>query len=234
MPKPEIKVLKEQIKGISINPACKKINSKLREITGDLQKIISKHEALDKLVTIQAIKLSYDKKDEVKEVKGVDFIEYANYLRDNLEKLGQYRTYKRYKTVISKLSDYIKHKELEGLLFIDVNTQFLTDYKAYLKGNLNNKDNTIHNNLKTIRAIYYQGIKAKMIDQANNPFFTFKLQEVATKKIKLTLDEFNKIRNLELDESSFLNHARNSFVFSYFNAGIRIGDLMLLKWVDLS
>ena len=100
--------------------------------------------------------------------------------------------------------------------------------------NLNNKDNTIHNNLKTIRAIYYQGIKAKKIDQANNPFFTFKLQEVATKKIKLTLDEFNKIRNLELDESSFLNHARNSFVFSYFNAGIRIGDLMLLKWGDSS
>lgn len=229
--KTKIKALKEKNKGIEINPSCKKINSDLRKITGDVQKLIDKHKILDEYVTLKAIKEGYNSRGEVKEVKGFDFIKYAIQLRDSLQKLGQYRTYKRYKTIIDKLIRY--RGEGVGLMFIEITTDFLKQYEAHLKG-LNNKPNTIHNNLKTIRAIYYQGIKDKKIDQVNNPFFSYKLKVEATKKVKLTLDELTKIKNFELQKDSFLNHARNSFIFSYYNAGIRIGDLMLLKWDNIS
>lgn len=222
----ELKVLKKEYSSIELHSGRKKINEVLTKILGEIQAIIDRQKVLNKSITLKSIKEIYQSNEHDADL---NFIKYAEKKRDELEALGQYRTFKRYKTVIKKLEEY----QGRDLSFLDLNHDFLVKYEAHLKG-LNNKTNTIHTNLKTIRAIYYKAIKEKLIEQSKNPFFTYTLkQDKHTKKEKLTLEEFIKIKKAKLKDT-FLNDARNSFVFSFYNAGIRIGDLMQLKWGDIT
>ena len=87
---------------------------------------------------------------------------------------------------------------------------------------------TINGNFRTIRAIYYNAIEKGVVDQGKNPFFTFKLKLSNSNKDRLTQEEIRLIEKLELNPERMIAHASNSFLFSYYNAGIRISDLLML------
>jgi len=55
----------------------------------------------------------------------------------------------------------------------------------------------------------------------------------ATKE-KLHLTEIQLIENLELEKDSLVWHCRNYFLFSFFMAGIRAGDLIQLRWINIT
>lgn len=178
--------------------------------------------------------------------KRVSFLAFGRDKQERLLKSGAINTYKRYKTIIDKLAAYRKGKEV---LFKEIDAEFLQDYETYLlaKGfEITAKDgsqklhksyrvNTIHNNLKTLRAIYYSAIKEGVIPGENNPFFIFKLkQETKTKKVKLTVDEILAIEALPLEPNTLIWHTRNYFLFSFYCAGIRVSDLIQLKWENVT
>jgi len=54
-----------------------------------------------------------------------------------------------------------------------------------------------------------------------------------TQKIGLTREEIKRIENVELDKNSAICHTRNVWLFSYYFAGIRISDVLQMKWSDL-
>jgi len=54
-----------------------------------------------------------------------------------------------------------------------------------------------------------------------------------SKKEKLDLVEIQKMEDLKLFPNEFIFHVRNAFIFSLYNAGIRIGDLLQLKWCNI-
>lgn len=225
----ELRKLQSEYKAIELHPNRKKVNQEIIKANGAIQLIIDKYKALEKPITLNAIKEIYQSKDNNADLS---FLKFADKKAEEFKISGRFRTYKRYKTIIQKLRKYLGKKDLA---FLELNKDFLVKYESYLRNELNNKTNTIHTNLKTIRAIYYMAIKEKYIDQSNNPFFIHSLViDKKTKKDKLTLEELIKIKDLKLKEDSFLNHARNSFIFSFYNAGIRIGDLMLLKWENIT
>jgi integrase/recombinase XerD len=149
---------------------------------------------------------------------------------ERLEQAEQVRTALRYKVVMSKLRKFLKGKPFT---FDDFTVSFLYDFEAHLKS-IGNGTNTIHTNLKTLRSILYIAIKEDLFPQGKNPFFKFKLKKGATKKNRLTLDEMKKLEKLHLDKSQTIYHVRNFFLFSFYCAGLRVGDGVQLKWSNLS
>lgn len=51
-------------------------------------------------------------------------------------------------------------------------------------------------------------------------------------KMGLTQEEIQKIENLELESNTCIWHARNIWLFSFYFAGVRISDVLKIKWSD--
>jgi site-specific recombinase XerD len=160
-------------------------------------------------------------------------------MRDKYIKSGSLLTAKRYTMVINKLKEYIGKEKLE---FETIDLKFLQQYEAQLlssqtKGEkvFQYKLNTVNNHLKTIKAIFFNAMKEGLVDANKNPFFFFKLKvESNVKKEKLSVEEIIAIENLQLDEYSLIWNVRNYFLFSFYCAGIRISDLIQLKWENIT
>lgn len=152
-----------------------------------------------------------------------DFFQFGEDVKAKLEVNEQDRTWKRYNTILNKLRKYRGNQRLE---FTDITVTFLTNYETYLTS-IGNATNTVHTNLKTIRAILYEAIKQGHMPQELNPFFTFKLKKQKTEKIRPREDQLQKIMELKPELES-VKLAKDMFLFSLYCAGIRAGDLLQL------
>lgn len=81
--------------------------------------------------------------------------------------------------------------------------------------------------------LYYKEIKSGIVQQANNPFFSFKLKSSKPDRVRLTENEIVAIENLELPEEDFIWHVKNAFLFACYTAGMRASDIIMLKWASI-
>ena len=169
-------------------------------------------------------------KNEVMGKPPEDFFSFADTLIHRLDQADKERTLIRYKSIVSKLRTYQNGKPFS---LNDFTVPFLHDYEAYLKS-IGNEVNTIHTNLKTLRAILYIAIREDRFPQEKNPFFKFKLKKAPVKKERLDEEEIEKISTIDLKPGINLYHTRNAFLFSFYCAGIRVGDLVSLKWENVN
>lgn len=220
-------LLKERYKNAIILPNATVINAaivdKMTSAASTSHKMKVNEESLD------AKNIRTQIKHEGKGDRRKSFIVFADEYRDSFKE-NSYGTYKRYKTVLNKLKDYLKHKDLS---FQNLTVDFMEKYQVHLQ-ELGNNINTIHNNLKSIRAIYYAAIAKRIITAEKNPFFVFKLKsDNSVKKEKLTIDEIKAIEDLDYADNSLLKHCQQFFLFSFYCAGIRVSDMLLLKWKNI-
>jgi integrase len=97
-----------------------------------------------------------------------------------------------------------------------------------------NHVNTIHSNLKVLRKIITDAIAEELIPIEKNPFNKIKLKGQKTSRLFLLDHELEKLELLQLEENSQLNHHRNLYIFSAYSAGIRISDLLLMRWKNFN
>ena len=128
------------------------------------------------------------------------------------------------------------------MTFAEITPSFLSKFEMYLHSLHNEREpdkklhpNTIQvifNIFKTIvkRAIEVEGLmKPEM-----NPFFSYNYKGIKTIKEKLDELEIKLINDLDLEENSLIWHCRNYFLFSFYCAGIRAGDLIQLRWCNIT
>jgi len=132
---------------------------------------------------------------------------------------------------VNHVLNYYKSKQLE---FQEIDEAFLRRFQSYLKNKKNLSDRSIVNNLVVIRTIYNRAIKLGIVDQKNYPFGADKvrIKFPETEKIGLTISEVQKIENLE-NLSVEHGHTRNVWLFSFYLAGIRVGDVLKIRWSDI-
>ena len=151
------------------------------------------------LWTSKTADLASTTKQIVRRIKGAPNRDYFVFAYDYIEQFNnesQRGTYLIYVTQLTKMKGFLSNQSLS---FNDIDVTFLRKYETYLKG-CGNKTNTIHGNLKRIRSVYYAAIKEGLIDQGKNPFFAFELKVEKTKKERLTIEELNRIRQVELTQ----------------------------------
>ncbi|QDO95255.1 tyrosine-type recombinase/integrase [Formosa sediminum] len=140
----------------------------------------------------------------------------------------------------SKNPDYnfiesINHfKNSKKLKFRDIDETFIGKYKNFCTVYLKQKPRTITNQLIFIRTLFNVAIKNGVIDKKYYPFAD-KKEKITIKsgnKIGLNREEIEKIENLELLDNSIIRHTQKVWLTSFYFAGIRISDVLKLKWTD--
>lgn len=158
------------------------------------------------------------------------FTQFANGYLKSLDNPGHIRMHKRVKSILKKLSEYA-----EGdLTFGEIDIDFLKSYKEHLLVDKGNCINTVLSNFKILRKIFNDAVREDIVSYENNPFRKFKFQWENTSVEYLTEKEIEAIDMLELSYSTKIWHTRNMYVFACYAGGIRIGDLLALKWCNIS
>lgn len=155
-----------------------------------------------------------------------DFFAYANSAMNEMEQDNAYWEHKHTKTTINKLKAFIGR---DTLLFDEITHQLINEFSQYLKNELGNSPNTINKELQRLRRI----IKKALLDDIIqiNPFDKVKkMKRVKSNKARLNIEQIEAIKALELKPNTWLSITRDAFLFSFYNAGIRFGDLSRLKW----
>lgn len=162
-------------------------------------------------------------------IKGKDFFKFADEYIKQFNHQAQKGTYDTYVSKLKKLEKYLGKR---SLAFTEITVSFLMKYKNHLKED-GNKINTIAVDLKKIRAIFNQAIREDFVDYSKNPFPKIKIEYERTSKDKLSKEDLDVIRNLDLEPGGYLWDARNIFLFCINCMGERIGAVLRLKVENL-
>lgn len=207
----------------------------------ELENVKSKYRELreDGLAT------SYRIKEEVTaSEKTTSFLQYARKRTLEIYNAGSIRNWKKYNSFCNKIETYQIDKKgnIKDLTFNELTPAYLSQFEAYLRTLRNERHpdqvlhpNTIQVNLNIFRTLVKRAIEVEgLMKLEKNPFLAFKYQGVKTSKEKLDIEEITAIETLELSEGSLIWNCRNFFLFSFYCAGIRIGDLLQLRWLNIS
>lgn len=160
-----------------------------------------------------------------------DFFNYSEKMLESLKRGNKVSSYKREKSIVDKFREFNRSDKLK---FDQINVSFLKRYEDYLRIEKENGINTIHSNFRVIRKIIKAAVREGIISEDLNPFNRFQLKLEKTKREFLLDDELAKLEKLELQDGSPFDIHRKLYVFSAYAGGIRISDLLLLKWRDIS
>lgn len=120
------------------------------------------------------------------------------------------------------------------LAFEQIDQNFLDQFQAFCSAYLEQSKRTIANQLIFIRTLYNEAIKKGHVEPKYYPFAGEgkKIRLTGGHKIGLTKEEVSRIERQEFEMGSQIWHTRNVWLFAYYFAGVRISDVLQLKWQD--
>jgi len=166
-------------------------------------------------------------KTEIMGGAAVNFFDFTKAHQEAIEKAGHINMAKRIKSIQEKLKTYLGH---ENLFLTDIDVEFLVKFNDYLAGSLQNKTNTITSNMKLIRRMLNDAIRQGKMNRNDYPFYSYRLKNEPTQRDYLAEDELLAIEKLALEPGSRLAEVRDMYVFSAYAGGIRVSDLLMLRW----
>ena len=208
----------------SSHPNATRLNQlilkKLSEANGQLLE----SEAKDDYESISTIK------KKIVEKKKADFFLVAERYLDNLLKSEKYRQYKTQKNRIQKFKNFVGKQELA---FREITVFLLRKFETYLLHQDKKAPRTVVNYLMVIRTVYNRAISDSLASKDSYPFGKGKIQIKfpQSEKIGLSIEEVRLLENAP-NLTPPQKHAVNLWLFSFYFTGIRVGDLLLLKWSD--
>ncbi|MCM4155480.1 recombinase [Gramella sp. AN32] len=163
--------------------------------------------------------------------KDSNFFELGDIHLEEIKANNRYGRYSVDKAYLGHIEKFLKCRKLS---YKDLDELFLRRYMQYLRSTAKVSDRTIANHLVFIRLIFNRAIRQGLIDRKFYPFGRDKIviRFPETGKVGLTREEVKKIENLK-DLSKEEHHARNVWLFSFYLAGIRIADVLKMRWSDI-
>lgn len=204
-------------------------------------------ETIKNEVSSKAIKL------KVKPSSSSNFFEQADLYLNALKDAGKYNQYTADKPRIKHFREFLKGSDI---ILPEITEALIRNFGQYLKtrhklasskitlkkpkaGEAAIKEpkplgeRSIVNHYVAIRSVFSFAIKSGVVDAKYYPFGKGKLviKFPESQKIGLTRDELKQLEEVELTETSH-NHARNLWLFSYYFAGMRVSDVLRIRWSD--
>lgn len=198
--------------------------------------IVSKvAEANDKVLKSE-MKPEYESVAEIRnkivEKKGFDFFIVANMHLQNLKNRNKHH---QYDTEFGRLKKFKEFLGKDVLPFNRLNVALLKKFETYLLHSKKLSPRTVVNYLILIRTIYNLAIAESITDRGLYPFgkgkMTIRIPE--SQKIGFTADEIQKLENAQ-DITEAQQKAIHIWLISFYFAGIRVGDVLQLKWADFN
>lgn len=215
-------------------------------------------EATDKVLTVETAKehvSAQSLKKTIKPKTGATFFPQADDFFDNLKKAGKYNQYTADRPRIQHFREFLKG---DDIAFSDITPGLLDRFVIYLKSShtLPRKvkpsasndqrkrksiakpkkplsERTIVNHLVVIRSVFAHARKNEIITKEQSPFGVggTKISFPETKKVGVSPQDVERLENVELPDFRH-DHARKLWLFSFYFAGMRVSDLLRLRWSD--
>lgn len=168
------------------------------------------------------------------------FLKFAKKEIGQIYDAGRLRDWKKHSSALKKLEGYLSSKRKKDLLFADLTPSFMNSFNKYLNNlrNERNPEKKLHPNsiavvFSSLRTMINKAIAQRKMLPESSPFLSFKISTTKSVKEKLESAEIEAMKAVELEEGSQMWHSRNCFLFSFYCAGIRVGDLLQLRWLNV-
>lgn len=197
--------------------------------------IIKVAEANDKVLKSE-MTTEYESVSEIKDKilvsKQIDFFTVAEMHLENLKNRNKHH---QYDTEFGRLKKFKEFLGKDSLAFNKLNVTVLKKFETYLLHQKNLSQRTVVNYLILIRTIFNLAISESMTERGLYPFgkgkITIKIPE--SQKIGFTPQEIQKLENAKgITEAQ--QKAIHIWLVSFYFAGIRVGDVLKLKWSDFN
>ena len=217
----KLKVKKASYAKIQINPKAKVINAKIDDSLYALKAAEKSLRDSQQPVSLKGIRKLVVKPADLNN----SFLQfYYRMMENNIKIELAYNTYRGYRSTYNKLLEYQKGKDLS---FDDVTEEFLEEFKLKMRKD-GYKSETIKKHFKWMGSIWKRA-KKKIL---GNPFADVQIApDEKIYKDRLSMLEIKLLQKAGLEGR--LSDVRNMFLFSFFHAGIRIGDILTLKWLNV-
>jgi len=206
------------------HPNSARINNLILKKLSEANDNLLETEVSDRFQSVKAVKKKMSHKGNV------DFFVVAEMHLKNLNDRKQFNQSKAEKGRLEVFKKFINKSEL---LFIDLDVPLLKKFQNYLLYGKKLAPRSVVNYMIVFRTIYNLAIEEEITDRKNYPFGKgmIQIKFPETVKIGLNRDEIQileKAKNL----TSAQQHALNVWLFSFYFAGIRVGDTLELRWSD--
>lgn len=154
-----------------------------------------------------------------KRLKGDTLSQVIRAYAETLDLEGSFGNANKYRSVANKIVE--AKKDVSPM---HVTLEWVESYMKHLKS-IGNNPNTRAKDLKVISAVLNK------VNGANNPLKDYKKPSNKGHKEKLTLDELKAFREAKVE--GFESICQKAWMFSFYSRGMRIFDLLTLRWVNL-
>lgn len=216
------------------NKNGRSIESKLR-----VHRDFDVNERLEIIITIksniQELETTYKSNLDVNSTILNKNVSYLYHLKKHIELLEERKkigTSKRYRTTLFHIEKYLKRENKLDLTFSEMTSSFIEGFETYLLGK-NLIDNTTKNYINCIKRLYTRLVKMGVYTSPLDPFVNFVNKRRTVEKEFLEKKHVDLIRLLNLPINHPLYHIRNYFLFQIFGQGLRVSDLLTLKFSNI-
>jgi integrase len=149
---------------------------------------------------------------------------------DFLKGRGSYTSHETEKSRLRIFKEFLNEKDIS---FSEITTSLLEKFYLHLRSKRNLAERTAMNYLILIRTIYNRAINDGLADRKYYPFGDGKtpIKLPDSTKIGSERSDVEKLEKVILENPSH-DHARNLWLFSFYFAGMRISDVLRLRWSD--
>lgn len=180
---------------------------------------------------------------KVKNIGASDsFLLFAKAVTTDLGAIGR-SSAKHYQTFCNKLEDFLASEGMNDLLFSDLSPALIASFEVYLQKMTNTRmkseerllrPNYIRTLLVKFRALVNKAISQGLMPLEKYPFRSHHVpKEFPSDREALDESEVAAIVALDYPVGSWLWNAKNTFLFSFYCAGIRVGDVLQLRWSNI-
>ena len=203
------------------HPNYQQLNAYLAGKVKEAEAVALKMETADKKILPEIIK------EQIMGKAPQSFLKYADKYVKELETNQKFGSHRKVKSAVSNIRRYTNDRDL---FFEQITVTWLKDYAYYLKTDREAKTNTVASNFRVLRRIINLAISEDILEYDKNPFKKMRIETEKVKKNFLTDDELMMIELAPLEKNSRMDMYRNMFVFAAYAGGLRISDVLFMKW----
>ena len=151
-------------------------------------------------------------------------------------------TKQKYENILNLFKEYLTvNYQKDDLYFEQIDNFVISGFRTFLLNKQRrNTINTASYKMKSFKSFFSKIKKQNIYHWPVDPFVSVSFKFEETRKERLSFDELKKLINTDFDDPRFrtseikysLTDIKESFIFSVLAQGLRISDIMTLRWND--
>jgi integrase len=141
----------------------------------------------------------------------------------------------KHQVILTKLTKFLYSSGCNDLKFVEITPQFLRNLKQYLMNTADPKrlsENSVNHYMKVVKSVLRKAATEDYYVYSKDPFASITFTARPVRKTMMNGNELVSLMKMMYVDDK-LKLTRDMFVFQVFTNGMRVSDLLLLKWRNI-